>query len=192
MDVFGDREKKPIWISGGRRNIGDCTADDRFAAGRNLLIAVSGGAPGMVFHDPGGFWQRNRNCTGCADGTARNTGCDDFFFSQKATGYGYWMHAASLSMGGALGIAAGSMQIQAILRAQGRKPFVPNGADEILKVWNIKENRSHYAIRCQSGHPDRPVMWRTYFLVKGIPDEEMLLQELERRENMGECFGACG
>ncbi len=80
------------------------------------------------------------------------------------------------------GFAAGSMQIQAILRAQGRKPFVPNGADEILKVWNIKENRSHYAIRCQSGHPDRPVMWRTYFLVKGIPDEEMLLQELERRK----------
>lgn len=26
----------------------------------------------------------------------------------------------------------------------GRQPFIPNRADEILKVLNIKENRSHY------------------------------------------------
>lgn len=80
------------------------------------------------------------------------------------------------------GFAAGTMKTQSFLRAQGKKPFLTNRAEEIRKVLNIKENRSHYAIRCQSCYPDRPAVRRTYFLVKGIPDEEMLLQELERRK----------
>lgn len=80
------------------------------------------------------------------------------------------------------GFAAGAMETQAFLREQGEQPFLPNGAEEILKVLNIKENRSHYAIRCQSRYPNSHTVRRTYFLIKGVPDEEMLLQELERRK----------
>mgnify|MGYP000057879589 CR=1 FL=1 len=65
---------------------------------------------------------------------------------------------------------------------RGNSLFSQKGADEILKVLSIKENRSHYAFRCQACHSDRHVVRRTYFLVKGIQDEQMLLQELERRK----------
>lgn len=85
-------------------------------------------------------------------------------------GHGFW------------GFALGTMETQAFLRMQGKQPFLPKGADEILKVLNIKENSSHYAIRCQSRYPNKRVARHTYFLIKGIPDEEMLLQELERRK----------
>lgn len=71
------------------------------------------------------------------------------------------------------GFAVGSMETQA---------FLPKGADEIVKVWKIKENRTHYAIRCQARHPNKRVTRRTYFLVKGIQHEEILLKELERRK----------
>lgn len=80
------------------------------------------------------------------------------------------------------GFAVGSMETQAFLRKQGKQPFLPKGADEIVKVLNIKENRTHYAIRCQARHPNKRVTRHTYFLVKGIQDEEILLKELERRK----------
>ena len=83
---------------------------------------------------------------------------------------------------GFLGFAVGTMETQAFLRRQGRQPFIPNRADEILKVLNIKENRSHYAVRCQVRHPDTHVTRRTCLLIKGNPDEDMLLRELERRK----------
>ncbi len=83
---------------------------------------------------------------------------------------------------GFLGFAVGTMETQAFLRRQGRQPFIPNRADEILKVLNIKENRSHYAVRCQVRHPDTHVTRFTYLLIKGNPDEDMLLRELERRK----------
>lgn len=62
------------------------------------------------------------------------------------------------------------------------QPFIPNRADEILKVLNIKENRSHYAVRCQVRHPDTHVTRCTYLLIKGDLEEDMLLRELERRK----------
>ena len=78
--------------------------------------------------------------------------------------------------------AAGSMETQAFLRKQGKQPFLPKRADEIVKVLNIKENHTHYAIRCQARHPNKRVTRHTYFLVKGIQDQEILLKELERRK----------
>ncbi len=53
------------------------------------------------------------------------------------------------------GFALGAMETQKFLRMQGKSPYLPAGASEILKVWNIKENRSHYAIRCQSRYRKR-------------------------------------
>lgn len=83
---------------------------------------------------------------------------------------------------GFLGFALGTIETQEFLRMQGEEPFLPEAADEILKVLNIKENHSHYAIRCQSRYPNNRVVLHTYFLVKGIKDEEMLLQEFERKK----------
>ena len=55
------------------------------------------------------------------------------------------MDARSLSNHGEgfLGFAIGAMETQAFLRKQGSRPFLSNRADEIGKVLNIKENRSH-------------------------------------------------
>ena len=82
--------------------------------------------------------------------------------------YRLWvMDARGLSNhgNGFLGFAVGTMETQAFLRRQGRRPFIPNRADEILKVLNIKENRSHYAVRCQVRHPDTHVTRCTYCLL---------------------------
>lgn len=84
---------------------------------------------------------------------------------------------------GFLGFSLGAIETQEFLRMQGEEPFLPEEADEILEVLNIKENHSHYALRCQSRYPNNRVVLHTYFLVKGIKDEEMLLKELERRRN---------
>ena len=94
------------------------------------------------------------------------------------------MDARSLSNHGEgfLGFAIGAMETQAFLRKQGSRPFLSNRADEIGKVLNIKENRSHYAVRCQVRRPNQRVTRHTYPLIKGSPDEEWLLRELERRK----------
>lgn len=68
------------------------------------------------------------------------------------------------------------------MRKQSSRPFLSNRADEIRKVRNIKENRSHYAVRCQVRRPNQRVTRHTYLLIKGSPDEEWLLRELERRK----------
>ena len=47
----------------------------------------------------------------------------------------------------------------------------------------IRENRSHYALVCQVRHPNRRMVRRTYFLVKGLEDQELLLRQLERRKS---------
>lgn len=78
--------------------------------------------------------------------------------------------------------AAGFLKTQQFLRTLARSPHLPAGADEILRVEGIKENRSHYALTCRVRRPDQRVIRRTYFLVKGMEDQEFLLRQLERRE----------
>lgn len=81
---------------------------------------------------------------------------------------------------GLLGYAAGTMETQTFLRRLAQRPYVPEGADEILKVERIKENRTYYALSCRVG---RRGILRTYFLVKGNQDEDLLIRQLERRES---------
>lgn len=78
---------------------------------------------------------------------------------------------------------AGTMETQRFLNRLERMPYVPAGADEIRKVERIKNNRTHYALRCRVRHPNGHVIGRTYFLGKNIPDRELLLRELERRKS---------
>ncbi len=65
---------------------------------------------------------------------------------------------------------SGTVQTQQFLRQMAQRPFVPVGADEVLKVEKVKENRSHYAIVCQARRPGRRTVKRTFFLVKGLED----------------------
>lgn len=83
---------------------------------------------------------------------------------------------------GVLGYAMGTWETQSFLRQLAKQPFVPAGADEVLNVNQIKETPRDYVIRCQVRHPNRHVVQRTYFLVKGCEDEDLLLHQLERRE----------
>lgn len=97
----------------------------------------------------------------------------------------YAMDARALSYhgDGVLGYAAGTVETQKFLRHMAEKPFIPAGADEVLKVERMKENRAHFAIVCQVRHPNRQVVRRTYFLVKGYTDEKQLLSQLELRKS---------
>lgn len=79
--------------------------------------------------------------------------------------------------------AAAAVETQQFLRQIAEQPYLPAGADEIRKVEHIKENRSHYALVCQVRHPNRQTVRRTYFLVKGLPEQELLLRQLERRKS---------
>ena len=63
-----------------------------------------------------------------------------------------------------------------------RRPYLPAGADEVRKVERIKENGSHYVLSCQVRRPDGRMGKKTYFLIKGCRDEELLLRQLERRK----------
>ena len=76
----------------------------------------------------------------------------------------------------------GVLKTQQFLRRLARSPGLPAGADEIVRVEGIRENRTHYALACQVRRPNRSVVRRTCFLVKGMEDQEQLLRQLERRE----------
>ncbi|WP_367925559.1 hypothetical protein [uncultured Ruthenibacterium sp.] len=60
--------------------------------------------------------------------------------------------------------------------------IVPDGAAEILRVENIRENPSDYAVVCQVRRYGR-IGRLTLMLMKGYEDEDWLLRELERRRN---------
>lgn len=78
--------------------------------------------------------------------------------------------------------AAAMMEVQRFLQNIAEAPYLPAGADEILRVERLRENRSYYAVVCQVRHPNGRVVRRTYFLVNGLEDQELLLRQLERRE----------
>ena len=79
--------------------------------------------------------------------------------------------------------AAATMEVQQFLQKLAENPYLPAGADEIRKVEKIREHRSHYALVCQVRHPGQRTVRRTYFLVKGLEDQELLLHQLERRKS---------
>ena len=83
---------------------------------------------------------------------------------------------------GLLSQAAAAMEVQRFLDRMIQSPDLPAGADEILKVERMRENRSHYVLSCQVRHPNGQVIRRTCFLIKGMEDQELLLRQLERRE----------
>lgn len=89
-----------------------------------------------------------------------------------------------------LDFAIGTVQTQQFLRQIGSCEYPPAGADLVVKVERIRANRSHYAVVCRIQHPDRHIVWRTYFLMKGMEGEELLLRQLERRRSWDSALGA--
>ena len=102
----------------------------------------------------------------------------------------YAMDARRLSNHGhhVLDYAAGTIETQKFLRKLAKNPFVPAGADQILKVEGIKEHPTFYTVRCQVRHPNRQVIRQTYFWGKGLETEAVLLYQLERRRSWDNAF----
>lgn len=82
---------------------------------------------------------------------------------------------------GAVGFAAGAAEVQELLRGIADRRSLPSSADELLKVERLRENRSHYVIKCRVRRRGGRVFTRAYFLVKGYEDEDELLRQLELR-----------
>ena len=83
--------------------------------------------------------------------------------------------------GGVLGMAEGVVKTERFLNREALRPVLPSGVDEILAVDNLKENAGHYAIRCRVRCPNGATANKTWVLVKGIPDQGLLLRQLEQR-----------
>ena len=81
-----------------------------------------------------------------------------------------------------LGQVKGMAETKQFLRILSQKPYLPAGADELIAVKKIKENRRYYAVNCRVRHPNRRVADRLYYVVKGYEDEPELLRQLEQRQ----------
>lgn len=77
--------------------------------------------------------------------------------------------------------AKGVLKTQQFLRKLAQSTVPPAGAEETLKVERIKENHSYYALVCRVRHFNYTALRRTYFLMKGIENQELLMRQLERR-----------
>ena len=82
----------------------------------------------------------------------------------------------------ALDWAKGTVRVQQRLREMARSPVLPAAAEEILRVEQIRENRTGYAVTCQLRRFDQTVTRRTCFVIRGLEDQETLLHLLELRE----------
>ena len=98
----------------------------------------------------------------------------------------YAMEARTLSnhSHGLTGYAAGALETQKFLREMAQRPFVPAGADEILRVEHIRETRTARIAVCRVRHPNRRLVRRTYFVMNGLEHEDQLLYQLERRQTV--------
>lgn len=105
-----------------------------------------------------------------------------FFLTEEDRLFAMDARRLSYHGGNVISYAEGTLETQSFLRALAKSPGIPAGADEILRVEQMKENSSDYALVCRVRHPNRRVIRRTYFLVKGMEDQELLLRQLERRK----------
>lgn len=83
----------------------------------------------------------------------------------------------------ALGMAADAVQVQKFLQQVTERAVLPYAAREICRVDSIKESATRYAVRCRLRHPSGRIDRQTILWQKGLPDEDLLLRQLERRES---------
>lgn len=77
--------------------------------------------------------------------------------------------------------AAAVWQTQQVLRRLVQNPRLPAGGEEIVQVHQIQEKGDHYVLHCRVYTARRRVLRRTYFLFRGMADQDALLSQLERR-----------
>lgn len=96
----------------------------------------------------------------------------------------YALDARMLFSGGhsLLRFGENALRTQSFLRKLAAQPFLPSGSREITLVLHIRENRSHYSVRCRTQPPGAPACLRTIILPKGLPNEDDLIYELQRRQ----------
>ena len=87
-----------------------------------------------------------------------------------------------------LDYAISALELQKYLSKFADRPYLPARADEILKVKQLREKRTHYVVICLVRHPNRHIIHRTYFLMKDVEYHEQLLQQLERRKKTNASF----
>ena len=75
-----------------------------------------------------------------------------------------------------------AMEVERMRQRLAKQNFLPPDAARIVQVERIKENDHDYAVGCWVRYPSGGMGRRTIVLVKGYPDEDLLLLELERRQ----------
>lgn len=78
--------------------------------------------------------------------------------------------------------AAATARVQRCLREIAVQFYLPSGAQEILKVENLKENRGHCALVCLVRQGEDGAVRQTFLLPEGLEHREELLRQLERRK----------
>ena len=182
----GHRKKEPVRLAYPGRDSGDRGAGGA-AHLRRCGVADRLGRPGgAALAGPVSGCLRPDRLSGPEAGAALGPRRHRLFSGWRGTGF-FAVDARSLVYYGRdiLSHAAATMEVQQFLQKLAENPYLPAGADEIRRVERIREHRSHYALVCQVRHPNRRTVRRTYFLVKGLEDQELLLHQLERRSRLG-------
>lgn len=115
---------------------------------------------------------------------ARRSVREDTLFFLTKTDHLYGIQARMLvkHSGHMLGQTLGAISVQNLLRQMAEQTFVPAEAEEILQVEQIRENRCDYVVQCRVRYPDGHMAKRTYFVVNGIEDKDLLLYQFQRRQ----------
>lgn len=106
-----------------------------------------------------------------------------FFLTKTDRLYGIQARMLVKHSGHMLGQTLGTISVQSLLRQMAEQTLVPAEAEEILQVEQIRENRRDYVVRCQVRYPNGHMAKRTYFVVEGIEDKDLLLYQFQRRQS---------
>lgn len=112
-----------------------------------------------------------------------------FFLAENDRFYGIQARMLVKYSGNVLGQSLGAISVQKLLRQMAKQTFVPAEAEEILRVEHIRENRCDYVVRCWVRYHDGHMARRTYFVVNGIEDKDLLLYQFRRRQGGTEASG---
>lgn len=87
--------------------------------------------------------------------------------------------------GGAAGFAVGALHAQKLLRRLAEQPRLPVAAQEIVRVEHIWAVEGGQIAVCRVRRSNGAAARRTCFLADSVPDSDLFLRELERREGWG-------
>lgn len=106
-----------------------------------------------------------------------------FFLTDNGRLFGMQVDTMPGYRWGAIRCTEDLAKTQKFLRRLAEKPFLPSLAEEILRVKYLRETRSGYTVRCLVRcSKDRQAL-RTWFFARDCQDADLLVQQLERRQN---------